>query len=84
MLNWAIAMSDRSRSLDELEEIARADARVVPGDDDEWSVYEFCHPTDLCTSLIFDSVKIVRRVRTFPPNWRDLSDGELFELSRSF
>lgn len=31
--------------------------------------------------LIFESDKIARRVREFPPTWRELSDEDLWKLS---
>jgi hypothetical protein len=31
--------------------------------------------------LVFESDGIIRRVRTFPADWRDLSDDELWKLS---
>jgi hypothetical protein len=31
--------------------------------------------------LVFESDGMIRRVRTFPDNWRELSDVELWELS---
>jgi hypothetical protein len=31
--------------------------------------------------LVFESEGVIRRVRTFPADWRDLSDFELWELS---
>lgn len=34
------------------------------------------------THLMFDGETIMRRVREFPANWMELSDEELFELSR--
>jgi hypothetical protein len=33
------------------------------------------------SALIFESESAVRRVRSFPANWRSLSDEELEELS---
>ena len=34
------------------------------------------------THLLFDGETIMRRVREFPVNWQQLSDEELYELSR--
>lgn len=34
------------------------------------------------THLLFDGETIMRRVREFPTNWHQLSDEELYELSR--
>ena len=33
------------------------------------------------SSLVFDAVDLVRRVRSFPPDWFELPDSELMELS---
>ncbi len=33
-------------------------------------------------SLIFESASIMRRVRDYPPNWRDLRDPELARVGR--
>lgn len=35
------------------------------------------------TSLVFESDSVIRRVRKFPPNWRELTDEELLALSWS-
>lgn len=32
--------------------------------------------------LVFDAETVMRRVRDFPSNWYELSDEELYELSR--
>lgn len=32
-------------------------------------------------TLVFESENIVRRVRSYPSNWRELPDMELFALS---
>lgn len=45
-----------------------------------WSVYEDTH-VDWGQSLIFESVKIGRRVRNYPAAWRELSDEQLYALS---
>ena len=34
------------------------------------------------THLLFDGESVMRRVRDFPANWAQLSDDELYELSR--
>lgn len=47
-----------------------------------WCVYEDRHPF-FGASLIFDSDRIARRVRSYPPNWRELTDEQLAELSLS-
>lgn len=59
-------------------------ARQLSFEGAQWLVYELPpSPYDRRTaaSLIFESDAAFRRVRTFPANWRDLSDDELFALS---
>ena len=48
-----------------------------------WTVREVIDPMSHSTALIFSSDHIVRRVRHYPPNWRDLSDGDLVGVSWS-
>ena len=47
-----------------------------------WCVYEHKHPR-FGNSLIFESDRIARRVRTYPENWRELADEQLAVLSLS-
>lgn len=48
-----------------------------------WRVYELTYAYDRRrTSLVFESNEAMRRVRSFPSHWADLSDGELLDLSR--
>ena len=65
---------------DSFEVVPRIGGRGLLADGQAWSVYEMNRIAD--PSLIFESVKIVRRVRTFPPNWHDLSDAELAVVMR--
>jgi hypothetical protein len=49
-----------------------------------WEVRELRTPDydrRASTSLIFESVGAIRRVRNFPARWMELSDAELAELS---
>jgi len=61
---------------------SRAKARhLVTPEGTEWMVYEFHHPTDIdSTTLVFESDSIVRRLRMFPSDWRELSDVKLAAL----
>ena len=54
-------------------------------DGEDWLVYEMPAGFDPRTtpSLIFEGPFMVRRVRSFPENWRDLPDDELLRLSWS-
>jgi hypothetical protein len=52
----------------------------------EWCVREIPAPAydrRQSTVLVFDTVGLARRMRSFPANWRDLSDEELLSLSRA-
>ena len=48
-----------------------------------WLVYEHAPTLDRRSSptLVFESDDVMRRVRAFPADWRDLSDERLYELS---
>ena len=76
-------MGDAHLPLSQFRELQRG-ARQLSLDGTLWLVYELPpSPYDrrLAASLIFESDTVFRRVRTFPANWRDLSDDELFALS---
>ncbi len=50
----------------------------------EWTVREVVAPEydrRGGTNLIFESIDVVRRVRNFPQNWRELTDAELAAMS---
>ena len=74
-------MADEIPSL-ELRELQRT-ARRVPSEGALWLVYELASSYDRrhAPCLIFESDNIVRRVRNFPANWRELSDDDLLALS---
>ena len=57
--------------------------RVVRAPDAEWRVYEQASVYDRRghPDLVFESDDVIRRVREFPANWRDLSDAELLAIS---
>jgi hypothetical protein len=61
-----------------------AGCRTVDTDDGQWRVYELeSGPYDRRSgcSLIFESDGVLRRVRDYPTNWRELSDTELMVVS---
>jgi hypothetical protein len=65
---------------------ARENGRELIGDRVLWLVYELPPtPFDRRTgpSLVFESDSAMRRVRTFPADWRTLSDELLYALSWS-
>jgi len=71
-------------SPDGFELISRPGERRIVAGRDVWAVYEVATEPAADTardhadcSLIFESVKVVRRVHDFPRNWRDLADTEL-------
>lgn len=59
------------------------DARVLLVSGVRWTVYEHAIVYDrrATVTLVFESIELIRRVRTFPPDWRHLSDEALFSLS---
>ena len=59
-------------------------ARQIVVEDVVWLVYELVpFPFDRRStpSLIFENEQIMRRVRNYPPEWRTLTDIDLFALS---
>jgi hypothetical protein len=50
-----------------------------------WSAYEDPdpEPPKCGPALVFESDHVVRRVRSYPEDWRDLPDEELYTLSWS-
>jgi hypothetical protein len=66
-----------------LEDLTRAreQARVLHREGERWLVYELTSAYDRRgTSLVFESENVVRRVRDYPKNWRDLPDHDLVPL----
>ena len=68
---------------DGFELSSRPHERRVLAENDVWCVYEL-QPTRYSPNragcLVFESTKVVRRVRDYPPNWRDLCDADLILL----
>lgn len=61
---------------------SRAGGRWIRLAGEDWLVYELMMPYDRRgPTLVFESEDIVRRVRTYPPEWRELADDDLFALS---
>jgi hypothetical protein len=62
---------------------ARKNGRMLQGGQLLWWVYEFAPSFDRRRGpvLVFESDSIVRTVRIFQSNWRDLSDEELLAIS---
>ena len=61
-----------------------ATGRTIYSDDGQWHVYEVeSGPYDRRSgrSLIFESDGVLRRVRDYPSDWRELSDAELMVVS---
>lgn len=61
----------------------RVNARWLRVDGGQWCVYEDEDPYDRRRgpSLVFEGSDVVRRVKRFPEDWRDLDDDALFALS---
>jgi hypothetical protein len=61
----------------------RANARWILVEAQHWCVYEDEDPYDRRRgpALIFEGPDVVRRVKRFPPDWRDLDDEALLALS---
>jgi hypothetical protein len=78
-------MADNRHSpLELLRQAQRAGARRLVIEGMAWLVYELPasdYDRRARPSLVFESDGSMRRVRTFPENWRDLSDTELAALS---
>ena len=63
---------------------SRAGGRWIRSLEEDWVVYELLMPYDRRgPTLVFESENIVRRVRRYPENWRELTDEDLFRLSWS-
>lgn len=60
----------------------RADARLLAAKGFTWTVYED-RTAYVGPSLIFESEKITRRVRNYPPDWTTLTDEQLLVVSSS-
>jgi hypothetical protein len=60
---------------------ALRDARRLSGGEHAWLVYELEQYDRRGRTLVFESDSIVRRIRNYPANWRDLSDEDLDALS---
>jgi hypothetical protein len=65
------------------EEVARAreEARVLHIEGERWLVYELLSTYDRRGgSLVFESDNVVRRVRDYPANWREVADADLLSV----
>jgi hypothetical protein len=52
-------------------------------DGSSWTVQEVIDPMTSTPVLIFSGPGVGRRVRNYPPNWRDLPAEQLYKLSWS-
>jgi hypothetical protein len=67
--------------------VGDSDVRVIKGGGHVWRVSEVPYASydrRGQTCLIFENEQVVRRVRTFPSDWRTRSDDELYALSLVF
>jgi hypothetical protein len=57
---------------------------IVAADGREWIVREVPAPDfdrRQHATLVFEAPDVMRRVRQYPDNWRELTDAELYEVS---
>ena len=72
-----------ARKASELEEL-HLTARQLWVDGILWLAYELPAPAfdrRATASLVFESDAMMRRIRNYPADWRELEDQELFALS---
>ena len=65
-------------------ETGAAHALVITLDHEEWRVYELLpasYDRRGGNTLVFETDGVIRRVRKFPENWRELSPAALLALS---
>ncbi|MFL5560875.1 MAG: hypothetical protein ACJ79K_05295 [Gemmatimonadaceae bacterium] len=65
-------------------ETGATNARVITIDHEEWRVYELgpaVYDRRGANTLVFESDGVIRRVRSYPREWRELSAEALFALS---
>jgi hypothetical protein len=61
-----------------------ANALVITVDHEEWRIYELLpasYDRRGGNTLVFETDGVIRRVRNFPDNWRELSPVDLLALS---
>lgn len=74
----------RHSAFEHLRFAQREGARRLIADGMAWLVFELpasAYDRRAGPSLVFESDDTMRRVRTFPANWRELSDADLWALS---
>ena len=79
-------MSDTPQSSFDILHDARHTARRFAIDGVPWLIYELpplVFDRRNSATLIFESDDVMRRVRNYPPQWRELSDDDLFAISWS-
>ena len=74
-------MTFTSRDLASIPAIGLERSLII--DKHTWEVRELIDPVSLSPTLVFLGTSVARRVRSYPANWRELSDKELFALSWS-
>ena len=78
-------MADKPNDQQVRQSPAPGKVRRISADGLRWVVQEVPAPAfdrRGGVHLMFDGETIMRRVREFPANWHELSDEELYELSR--
>ena len=64
--------------------IGASTALVIIVEHEQWRIYELApasYDRRGANTLVFEAEGVVRRVRHFPAEWRDLSPDELLSLS---
>ena len=65
-------------------ETGASNALVISVDHEEWRIYELApasYDRRGSNTLVFESDGVMRRVRSYPADWRSLSPRELLALS---
>ena len=77
-------MTDSGGSYRPVHELARTNGRTLLIDGVEWRVYELppgAYDRRGLATLIFESQDMFRRIRSYPADWRSLSDDALYAVS---
>jgi hypothetical protein len=77
-------MSEAKGAADGSTDVSREERVFIDSEGGRWRVYEqafSAYDRRSSMSLIFANDAAMRRVRSFPPDWAQLSDEELLRLS---
>jgi len=85
--SWDTELTDKQRQHDPLVDgfYIPDKVRYLEADGHRWRVHEVPAPEfdrrRGGTHLLFHAESVMRRVRSFPPNWFDLTDQDLYALT---